>query len=285
MSATLGDGEYLAQMLGLTPNHCLYIRERSAFDKNNHPFILINEAMKLSTATPEKKTKTFNFLKKYTQPFLAALYKNKQRGLILASSFELARLIEGSARANGLVVVTHTEGKSDKAIKSFINSKEGDILITPSAWEGISLDDDLARLCLIPKVPFPMMFDPIIRRKTKKYPQFLENDVLITIQQAHGRIQRNKDDWGITVCFDDNFRWLKNKRSKVLEPWFSDRIEMISMKETLLKFQNLLQNNSIKASPIIQKQDGQSTRKITSKDHEWLQKSGLADLLQKSNGK
>ncbi|MHA2052397.1 MAG: helicase C-terminal domain-containing protein [Candidatus Hodarchaeales archaeon] len=285
MSATIGDGEYLAKMLGLNPNHCLYIRESSAFNKDNHPFILINEAIKLSTANPEKKKRTFNFLKRHMQPFLATLYNSKQRGLILASSFELARLIEGTARANGLVVVTHTEGKSDKAIKSFINSKEGDVLITPSAWEGISLDDDLARLCLIPKVPFPMMFDPIIQRKTKKYPQFLENDVLITIQQAHGRIQRNKDDWGVTVCFDENFRWLKNKRSKVLEPWFSDRIETISLKETLLKFQDLLQNNSFSYNLLNQKQSAQSTRKITSKDYEWLQKSGLADLLQKNNKK
>jgi Rad3-related DNA helicase len=283
MSATIGDGEYLAQMLGLNPKHCLYIREGSAFNKDNHPFILLKEAMKLSTANPEKKKQSFNFIKKYTQPFFADLYKNKQRGLVLASSFELARLIEGVARANGLVVVTHTEGKSDKAIKSFINSKEGDVLITPSGFSGISLDDDLARICLIPKVPFPMMFDPIIQRKTKKYPQFIENDVLITIQQGHGRIQRNKDDWGLTICFDDNFRWLKNKRRKVLEPWFVDRIQTLSQTEALLKFQNLLQNNTIRNNSPKQKQSRGSTRKITSKDHEWLQKSGLADLIQKKD--
>ena len=282
MSATIGDGEYLAKMLGLNPKHCLYVQETSAFDKDNHPFILINEAMKLSTATPEKKKNSFDFINKYIQSFLANLYKFKQRGLILASSFELARLIEGKARANGLVVVTHTEGKSDKAIKSFISSKEGDVLITPSAWEGISLDDDLARLCLIPKVPFPMMFDPIIQRKTKKYPQFIENDVLITIQQAHGRIQRNKDDWGITICFDANFRWLIKKRRKVIEPWFSDRIEMMSQEEALLKFHNLIHQDSIKKKSINQKQNKKPVRKITSKDHEWLQKSGLADLLKKN---
>ena len=119
-------------------------------------------------------------------------------------------------------------------------------------------------------------------RKTKKYPQFIENDVLITIQQGHGRIQRNKDDWGLTVCFDANFHWLKKKRQKVLEPWFSDRIEIISQQEALLKFQKLLQNNSVKNSSLNQKHRKDSTRKITSKDHEWLQKSGLADLLQKN---
>ena len=33
MSATIGDGEYLAKLLGLNPNHCLYIRETSSFPK------------------------------------------------------------------------------------------------------------------------------------------------------------------------------------------------------------------------------------------------------------
>ncbi|MHA2288964.1 MAG: helicase C-terminal domain-containing protein [Promethearchaeota archaeon] len=283
MSATIGDGEYLAKLLGMNPNHCLYIKESSSFDKKNHPFVLLKEAKKLSTANPDKKKEAFEFIQKYTQPFLKALYKTKQRGLILASSFELARLMEGIAKANGLLVITHTAGKSDRAVKSFIKSKKGDILITPSAWEGISLDDDLARLCLIPKVPFPMMYDPIIRRKVKKYPNFLENNVLITIQQAHGRIQRNPSDWGVTIFFDGNFRWLKNKRKTSLEPWFIDRINEYTAQEALHLLERMLEtsNKRQKKTKKLQKTDKFSRMKKT--DREWLQTSGLADLLNKSN--
>jgi len=283
MSATIGDGEYLAKLLGMDPNHCLYLRETSSFQKENHPFILVKEAAKLSTATPEKKKNSFDFLTRQTQPFLTSLYKNHQRGLILAASFELARLMEGIARASGLVVITHTAGKSDKAIKSFIENEKGDVLITPSGWEGISLDDDLARLCLIPKIPFPMMYDPIVQRKVQKYPQFLENDVLISIQQAHGRIQRNSDDWGMTICFDGNFRWLKNKRKKSLEPWFSNRVYEVSTEEALDTFRSMLKKykerpkNSIKT---VKKGDFPHMKKD---DRDWLQNSGLADLLTKKD--
>ena len=283
MSATIGDGEYLAKLLGMNPNHCLYLRETSSFQKENHPFILVKEAEKLSTATPEKKRNTFNFLTKYTQPFLTSLYSNHQRGLILTSSFELARLMEGISRASGLVVITHTAGKSDKAIKAFIDEQKGDVLITPSGFEGISLDDDLARLCLIPKIPFPMMHDPIIQRKIKKYPQFLENDVLISIQQAHGRIQRNSDDWGMTICFDGNFRWLKSKRKKSLEPWFSNRILEVSIEEALDLFNTMLQ----KSNNLTQKGKKQSIKgnfsRMKKDDRDWLQNSGLADLLSKKD--
>jgi Rad3-related DNA helicase len=281
MSATIGDGEYLAKLLGIDPQHCLYIKESSAFDKKNHPFVLLKEARNLSTANADKKRNTFEFIQKYTQPFLRSLYNHKQRGLILASSFELARLMEGIARANGLIVITHTAGKSDSAVKSFINSKKGDVLITPSAWEGISLDDDLARLCIIPKVPFPMMFDPIVQRKVKKYPNFLENDVLITIQQAHGRIQRNPSDWGITIFFDGNFRWLKNKRKNSLEPWFFDRINELPAQEALDMFEKMLEtsNKSRKTLKTIQSKKDYSHMKKT--DRDWLQTTGLADLIKK----
>ena len=188
--------------------------------------------------------------------------------------------MEGVTRANGLVVITHTAGKSDTAIKSFFQ-KKGDVLITPSAWEGISLDDDLARLCLIPKVPFPMMYDPIVKRKTKKYPHFLENDVLISIQQAHGRIQRNRDDWGMTICFDGNFRWLKTKRNRSLEPWFIDRISEVSTQEALIKFKNMLQLSKkvIKSEESVQNEE--SFTRMRKEDRKWLQTSGLGDLLQK----
>ena len=283
MSATIGDGEYLAKLLGMDPNHCLYLRETSSFQKENHPFILVKEAAKLSTATPEKKKNSFDFLTRQTQPFLTSLYKNNQRGLILAASFELARLMEGIARASGLVVITHTAGKSDKAIKSFIENEKGDVLITPSGWEGISLDDDLARLCLIPKIPFPMMYDPIVQRKVQKYPQFLENDVLISIQQAHGRIQRNSDDWGMTICFDGNFRWLKNKRKKSLEPWFSNRVYEVSTEEALDTFRSMLKKYKERpknSSKTVKKGDFPHMKKD---DRDWLQNSGLADLLTKKD--
>ncbi|MHA1236956.1 MAG: helicase C-terminal domain-containing protein, partial [Candidatus Hodarchaeales archaeon] len=283
MSATIGDGEYLAKLLGMDPKHCLYLRETSSFRKENHPFILVKEAKNLSTATPEKKKITFDFITRHTQPFLTSLYTKHQRGLILASSFELARLMEGIARASGLVVITHTAGKSDKAIKSFIDEERGDVLITPSGWEGISLDDDLARLCLIPKIPFPMMFDPIIQRKVQKYPQFLENDVLISIQQAHGRIQRNSDDWGMTICFDGNFRWLKNKRKKTLEPWFSNRILEVSTEEALNIFRAMIRKSNKRTQKGEKQLKGGNFTKMKKDDREWLQSSGLADLLTKKD--
>ena len=232
LSATIGDGEYLAQLLGMNPQYCYYIHETSSFEKENHPFILLNEAERLSTATREKKERSFKSIEEQSQEFLALLRDHRLRGLILTSSFELAHLMGQLAKTNKLQVISHTAGKSDAAIKDFIVNRKGDVLITPSAWEGISLDDDLARLCLIPKLPFPMLKDPIIQKKAKKYPQFLENDVLISIQQAHGRIQRNSSDWGISICLDGNFRWLAKKRAKSIEPWFSNRIHEMSISDT-----------------------------------------------------
>ncbi len=282
MSATIGDGEYLANLLGLNSLHCCYIHESSSFKKENHPFILLKESQKLSTANSNKKRETFQILEEQTRKFLNLLKIYTLRGLILVSSFELSRLMENIAKNTQLRVVTHTAGKSDDAIKRFIAEQQGDVLITPSAWEGISLDDELARICLIPKLPFPMMADPIIRRKAEKYPQFLENDVLISIQQAHGRIQRNPTDWGITICFDGNFRWLKKSLKNSLEPWFLERMHEMTIidSEGVIKELNekLGREQRIKD---IHNSESKPFSRMKTKDREWLEASGLADLLKK----
>ncbi|MHA2227348.1 MAG: helicase C-terminal domain-containing protein [Candidatus Hodarchaeales archaeon] len=280
-SATIGDGEYLAQLLGLKTQHCFYIHETSSFEKENHPFILLKESVKLSTATQQKKHDSFKMIKTQSDLFLDLMKQGHLRGLILTSSFELANLMDNLVKNKGLSVITHTAGKSDDAVKAFISKRKGDVLITPSAWEGISLDDDLARLCLIPKLPFPMLKDPIIQKKVNKYPRFLENDVLISIQQAHGRIQRNAEDWGVTICFDGNFRWLRNKRAKSLEPWFANRIRELTISEAMRIIKHLVKTQTQKKQTTQEERSLQSFSRMREKDREWLESSGLADLLKK----
>ncbi|UCE13771.1 MAG: hypothetical protein JSV04_01020 [Candidatus Heimdallarchaeota archaeon] len=282
LSATIGDGEYLAQLLGLHPPHCHFIHEISSFAKENHPFLLLKEAERISTATKKKKESAFRVIEDQTQIFLELLKQHQLRGIILTPSFELANLMGQLARTSKLQVITHTAGKSDAAIRAFIVNREGDVLITPSAWEGISLDDDLARLCLIPKLPFPMLKDPIIQKKVKKYPDFLENSVLIAIQQAHGRIQRNASDWGVSICFDGNFRWLIKKNAKALEPWFSNRLQEISGLEAeklIVKLITLLKSNNRPES--LKKERIPAFARMKNGDRKWLESTGLADLLKK----
>ncbi|MFX0049932.1 MAG: helicase C-terminal domain-containing protein [Candidatus Hermodarchaeota archaeon] len=281
LSATIGDGEYLAKLLGLNPQFCYNIHESSSFNKDKHPFILLKEAVKLSTANKEKKLHTFQTLRDQSQIFFNLMKQKQLRGLVLASSFELSLLMEEIAKTNQLKVITHTTGKSDEAIKRFISERQGDVLISPSAWEGISLDNDLARLCLIPKLPFPMLTDPIIRKKIKKYPHFLENYVLISIQQAHGRIQRNPIDWGVTICFDGNLRWLKKKRSKSLEPWFIDRVHERTESEARILINQLVRTTSKEAKILAKSSKKTSFSRMNKEDREWLESSGLADLLKK----
>ncbi|MFX0172320.1 MAG: helicase C-terminal domain-containing protein [Candidatus Hodarchaeota archaeon] len=281
MSATIGDGEYLAKLLGLNPQFCYNIHESSSFDKDRHPFILLKEAVKLSTANKEKKIQTFQTLRDQSQIFFNLMKQKQLRGLVLASSFELSLLMQEIAKAKQLKVITHTAGRSDEAIKRFISERQGDVLISPSAWEGISLDNDLARICLIPKLPFPMLTDPIIRKKIKKYPHFLENYVLISIQQAHGRIQRNPTDWGVTICFDGNLRWLKKKRSKSLEPWFMNRVLERTESEARILINQLVRTSSRETEILTKNSKKPSFSRMNKEDREWLESSGLADLLKK----
>ena len=155
--------------------------------------------------------------------------------------------------------ITHGKGQSAAAINRYMGNNSDEetgkiitnndednnyqLLITTSAWEGLSFDDDLARICLIPKLPFPFMGDPLVLKKKALYPDFITNEVLIAIQQAHGRIQRNNDDWGITVCFDSNIHWLMKKGSSSLERWFADRLLFLTTDEALSLTKRLIKDN------------------------------------------
>lgn len=274
LSATIGDGDYLAKLLGMQDNEYAIIRKSSSFDKDNHPFILLKESQNLSTSR-DKKEETFEILRKQIRPFLKIQKSLRLRGLVVTPSFELASIIKKEAQLTKINTISHKAGGSGKAVQQFINERKGDLLITPVAWEGISLDDDLARLCYIPKMPFPYLGDPIVQRKTKKYPDFMKNEVLISIQQAHGRIQRNKDDWGVTICFDGNFRWLSSGKSKrSLEPWFISRIKEIPLNEA----QDIIKAFSKKFSRGTAEKL-RLTSRMNESDKQWLIDSGLIDKL------
>ena len=70
LSATIGDGDYLAKTIGLPKNSYLVIKEESSFPPVNHPFVILTDSQRLSTKDKEQKKITYCYLKKKVRPFL-----------------------------------------------------------------------------------------------------------------------------------------------------------------------------------------------------------------------
>jgi len=108
-------------------------------------------------------------------------------------------------------VTIGTEAKA-KVLEFRERVERGDcpILVSASISEGHSFDDDISRLQIIPKMPFPSIdesMDLLMKAYRKPYYQ---SKTVATIQQMCGRSMRSKEDYCITVILDQKFDVIKD---------------------------------------------------------------------------
>ena len=97
------------------------------------------------------------------------------------------------------------------------------VLISPSAFEGIDLSDDLSRFQIIVKAPFPSLGDKRMKFILDKYPEIYE---IITIQklvQGAGRSVRSPDDYAKTYILDQNAQRLFTSAKNIWKDEFDLR--------------------------------------------------------------
>lgn len=113
-----------------------------------------------------------------------------------------------------------TEGfeSKDKVAEFRQRAQKGEapILVSASISEGHSFDDDLSRLQIIPKMPFPSI-DGNMKILMNAYQKpYYESKTVATIQQMCGRSMRSKQDYCVTIVLDKKFEGIKNSMYKTL---------------------------------------------------------------------
>lgn len=113
-----------------------------------------------------------------------------------------------------------TQGDETKArVKEFRDRSaagESPILVSAGISEGHSFDDEISRLQIIPKMPFPPMNESMklfMKAYGKLYYPF---KTLSTIHQMVGRSMRSKSDYCITIVLDEKFAVVKDAAHKPL---------------------------------------------------------------------
>ncbi|MGH9984653.1 MAG: helicase C-terminal domain-containing protein, partial [Nitrososphaeraceae archaeon] len=81
-----------------------------------------------------------------------------------------------------------------------INSNEPTVLVSPSLYMGIDLKDDLSRLQIVTKVPYPDLGEKWIKAKLNSFDDKKEVEkwyawqTLLRIVQVYGRSIRSRKD-------------------------------------------------------------------------------------------
>lgn len=126
-------------------------------------------------------------------------------GIILTTTFNLTHKIAEriSKKVPSVKVFEHVQGKKvADIIEEFKNTKVPSVLISPSLWEGISLDDDKSRYQIICKTPYGSLASKRNKYIQLKLPEIYQQQTLLTLIQGFGRSVRNKEDYCITYCLD-----------------------------------------------------------------------------------
>lgn len=140
---------------------------------------------------------------------------------------DIQHSLDRAFRGRRRVVSYQLAGDRAGALSEYVRT-EGSVLVAASADRGIDFPDDLCRLTIIAKVPYPNLGDRQVRMRLDHGSEgqtWYTAETVRSIVQMAGRGVRHKDDWCRTVILDSQFSSGVWSRGRHLFPtWFREAI-------------------------------------------------------------
>lgn len=155
-----------------------------------------------------------------------------EKVLVHTVSYDLANMIATELEewylapdSSRKVFTYRNSGDKVHAVKAFKESEEG-VLIAPSLERGLDLPDDLCRVQIIAKVPYPYLGDRQVnaRLHSSGGQVWYNVQTVRSIVQMTGRGVRHKDDFAVTYILDEQFTSLWNKARGLFPKWWTDAL-------------------------------------------------------------
>lgn len=150
-------------------------------------------------------------------------------GMINTGSYENARQIYQNAPPkikSRLCMYLTSKDKSD-VIERFMHTKNK-VLIGPTLIEGVDLPDDLCRLIIIVKMPYPNISSKVVKAKMNLFPLWYSSTTSNLVIQNIGRGVRNENDWCTTFILDGCFQALFEQTAAQYPVELRNRIKVIN---------------------------------------------------------
>lgn len=124
-------------------------------------------------------------------------------------------------------VITYRAGGRDIALAAFLE-RPASVLLAPSLERGLSLNDDLCRVQIICKVPFPNLGDKVVAARLygsgAAGRRWYAAETVRTIVQSSGRAIRHADDWAETWILDSAFLDLWRRERALFPRWWTKAV-------------------------------------------------------------
>lgn len=216
MSASIFDAGYVGQRLGIPEQDCDFVDIPSSFPvKNRSIYIKPVERLNISTL------KDPGVLRALTDSIDNIITKFAGRkGVVHCASFSLGREIYERSKHKDRLVMAES---GNNRLGEFLLSEKG-VYLSPSAYEGLDLKDDLCRFNIVAKLNWPNRGDPVTMAQMELIPRYSDYETASAFLQAVGRGVRHKDDWCSNFVLDGTFYTLWGKMKEQLPQWVKDAI-------------------------------------------------------------
>lgn len=219
MSATMNVRD--VRDLGLDRRRVMTISTRSPIPAERRPCI-VDTRFNMSYHNQERE------LPRVALELVKFLSENPERGFIHAPYGLASKLKEALALVpdpDGVLgrVMFHSSGSKISQLDIY-KETPGAVLVASGMYEGVSLNDDLARWQILLKVPWPSLAEPAIKWKAENDEEWYLNHTVRDISQMYGRVCRHEGDVGSTIIWDSSFKRLQSRAEYLFPPWFKEAL-------------------------------------------------------------
>lgn len=213
MSATIVDPKKFAASLGV--DRFEYIEVDSSFNPDQSPiYVSQNNCLNYSN----KHTVLPKIAKQIVE--LCESYKN-DKGIIHTHSLEITQFLQKYLKGKRFLFRSEVK-TNDDILEKHYTSTDPTVLVSPSLTHGIDLKDELARFCIIVKLPYLPLGNKRIKKLFDIDKEWYENQMLNVLIQMCGRSTRSNKDYSNTYILDGTcFKVLPKAKSKLPKFFFS----------------------------------------------------------------
>ena len=218
MSAT-NQKDFIVNTLQLQESKVAFIKAKPTFKPQNKQVNFINHARYNYTNLSDQKT--LNEINQIVYNIIDQ--NNHQNGVILTPSFKINQSIVKylDKKIRNVNILYQIQGQQlAPVLQQFINCTEPSVLISPSLWQGISLDDSISRYQIIIKAPYLNLGQKRIKYILDNYPNIYQIQTLFKLIQGMGRSTRSTTDYSVSYCLDTNCKILFNSKFNVWKDQF-----------------------------------------------------------------
>lgn len=204
MSATLGDIDEYAIMMGMDSDEYTGLRLNSTFDFSESPiFICKSGYLNFNNFNSNIDKVLMDAIK------ICNTLHPTEKGIIHTSTHRIGQLLKDKV-FQGLVpdksrfLFYSTSDEKERAIELMKNSQKPYIIVGPSLMEGIDLSGDQGRFNILIKVQYAAL-TPYIKKKIERVSFWYERNVLEKLVQSIGRTNRFTNDYSKVYLLDSMF--------------------------------------------------------------------------------